>query len=125
MSDSNYVPNASNTTQQYEALGPDGNKVTQGPEASTEEFRRTSRWPMGGDLSLLPFKYLPIRPDVQTIPLSNPIADALCNAKNPVADTVMGYGRWPRIPEPSNAFMRSLIATQIWQDSVLREASKK
>jgi hypothetical protein len=131
MSNANYVPNSSNTSQQYEALGPDGTKVTNGPESNNNDKQLgPSRWKLGTSLKLPAFKYLPIHPTLHAVPgtakthAPHFLQPPLTTANNPMADRVLGYDRGPQVPETSDAFLRSLMTTQIWQDNVLRRKSE-
>ena len=132
MSNANYVTNSSNTPQQYEALGPDGKNVTQGPGNKHVNPQHTSRWHLGGCGRAPAFKHLPVYPVQSDVPvgmctgIARPSTiEALPSSDNPIADVVIGEGRFPRIPESSDPFLRSLIATQVWQDNVLRRNSQK
>lgn len=130
MSNANYVPNSSNTSQQHDALGPDGSKVTNDPDLGGEAPQGARRWKLGTSLELDAFKYLPVRPDLAAVPSASDtqapffLLPPLTSSNNPMADVVLGEGRFPRIPEPSDAFLRSLLTTQIWQDNVLRHNSR-
>ena len=130
MSDSNYVPNASNTSQQHETLGPDGSEINEAPDTDVNKDRK-GQWEIYHNTSLPPFKWHPVRPELHSVPtmcgstqpmfLVQPTAKA---SSYPVADTVRGDGRWAQITPPGNPVARSLVRTQVWQNNVLREHSK-
>lgn len=129
MSNSNYVSNAPTTTQQHETLGPDGTDVTKTPDTEIAQIRK-GQWEIYHDTGLPPFKAHSVKPNGDASNMCEPkhplfLARPLSkNGEYPIADTVMGEGRWPEITAPGNSVVRSLVRTQVWQNNVLREQSK-
>ena len=126
MSNSNYVPNSSNTTQQYEALGPDGTKVTQPPQTVAPDVKPRKR--QLGSPYFREWVYVPIIPKP---PDSN--SNSTQNAKflmGPsmeylTGDPTLNEDTRPKHPQPGNPLMRHLIRYQIWQDPMLHAQTTK